>query len=82
MELISFDGDIGFLKKYLRKIGKIRQYETGEGLYKGQRIFTAMCTFKFEFDLVKCFRDEFLQAKIDEQCVGNSKEMTEEDREE
>lgn len=69
------------MKKYLRKIGKIRQYDCGEALYKGHRIFTAMCVFKFEFDLVKCFRDDFLQIKIDEQCVANSKEMTEEDRE-
>lgn len=47
LELLSFDGNLEFLKKYLRKIGKIRQYETGEGLYKGQKIHTAMCVFKF-----------------------------------
>lgn len=61
-------------------MGKIRQYEIGEGLYKSQKIFTAMCVFKFEFDLVKCFRDDYLQAKMDEQCLTNAKTITEDDR--
>ena len=33
LELISFDGQLGFLKKYLRKVGKIRIYDIGEGMY-------------------------------------------------
>lgn len=35
-----------------------------------------MCVFKFEFDLVKCFRDDYLQAQMDEQCLANSKTIT------
>ena len=27
LELISFDGGLGFVKKYLRKVGKIRKFE-------------------------------------------------------
>jgi hypothetical protein len=82
LELISFDGELNFLKGYLRKMGKIRKFETGDGIYKGQGIFTAMCVFKFEFDLLKCFREEYLQTKMDEQSLPNSQALSEEDREE
>lgn len=35
-----------------------------------------MCNFKFEFDLVKCFRDDYLQTKIDEACLDNARAVT------
>ena len=44
---MSFDGNLLFLKKYLRKIGKIRKMDHGDGVYKDTKIWTALCVFKF-----------------------------------
>ena len=30
-------------------------------MYDGVTVYYALCVFKFEFDLVKCFREGYLQ---------------------
>lgn len=56
--------------------------DLGEGIYKGTKIWTAIIVFKFQFDLVKCFRDEYLQTIMDEQTLIYTKQAKEQDREE
>ena len=62
LEVITF-GDkqqLESAKQLFRKLGKIRKYVTGEGEYKGRIIYYAMIVFKFEFDLVKAFKEEHM----------------------
>lgn len=70
--MISFDGDLDCLREALRKVGKIRKFITGETKFKSKQAFYAIVIFKFEFDLVKCFRDGnlYLQGIIDSASKG------------
>lgn len=47
-----------------RLLGKVRNVDVGEYRQKGKLVFFGLVTFKFEFDLVKAFRSDYLQNLI------------------
>lgn len=47
-------------------LGKVRNVDVGEYRQKGKPVFFGLVTFKFEFDLVKAFRSDYLQNLINE----------------
>jgi hypothetical protein len=67
LELISFDEELqGKIEQVMKKVGKVRKFEFGKGEFKNREVFFCMVIFKYEFDLVKCFREEFIQNVIQE----------------
>ncbi len=48
----------------MKKIGKVRKFDYGKGEFKNREVFYCLVIFKYEFDLVKCFREEFIQSII------------------
>lgn len=68
MQVINFDGPLNAdeVKRIFRVLGKIRKVEVGEYKQKGKHVYFAIVTFKFEFDLVKAFRPDYFQARINE----------------
>lgn len=59
--MLSFDGNLDSLKFIFKKVGKIRKFITGETMYCNKAAFFCIVIFKYEFDLVKCFRDDYFQ---------------------
>ena len=84
LQVLSFDSDLEFSKVLWKKIGKIRKFFTGESRYQGKEVHYAIVVFKFQYDLVKCFAEEFLQNKIAQIVEGtrpNQEEVQEQRRE-
>ncbi len=63
----------------MKKVGKVRKFEFGKGEFKNRGVFFCMVIFKYEFDLVKCFREEFIQNVIQEHFKFHQKEEDKED---
>ena len=61
LEGLSFDGDLQSVKALFRKVGKIRKFLTGEGKYQNKKVHYCIVIFKFEYDLVKCFLEDYFQ---------------------
>lgn len=61
LEALSFDGDLQPVQVLFRKLGKIRKFITGEGKYQNKKVHYCIVIFKFEYDLVKCFADDYFQ---------------------
>ena len=53
----------------------MRKFITGQTKYADKEAFFCIIIYKFEFDLVKCFRDEFFQELINRE---NNEEKAEE----
>ena len=84
LEVLSFDGDLEMMKPLFKRIGKVRKFITGEALYSAKTAFTSIVIFKYEFDLVKCFRDEYFQEMANKMIEGSrpNEELLEEQRRE
>jgi hypothetical protein len=84
LEVLSFDGDLEPMKQLFKKIGKVRKFVTGETTYSGKTAFFCIVIFKYEFDLVKCFRDEYFQEIANRMIEGSrpNEELLEEQRRE
>ncbi len=55
---MTFDEELkGKIEPIIKKVGKIRKFEFGKGEFKNREIFFSIAVFKYEFDLVKCFRE-------------------------
>lgn len=84
LEAISFDGDLEPTRALFKKIGKIRRFVTGESKYNGKNVHYCIVIFKFEYDLVKCFLDEYLQNianQLNAKVKPNEEELEEQRRE-
>lgn len=65
LQLITFDDELkGHIQPIMKKIGKIRKFQFGTGQFKNKAANYCLVVFKYEFDLVKCFNDELIQAII------------------
>ena len=62
-------------------LGKVRNVDVGEYRQKGKPVFFGLATFKFEFDLVKAFRSDYLQNLINETYHKVKLEQTRESKE-
>jgi hypothetical protein len=70
LEVISFDGKLEISLPFFKKIGKVRKFITGETKYAEKDTHYCIVIFKYEFDLVKCFRDEYFQELINRESNG------------
>jgi len=48
----------------------VRKFISGQSRYQGKEVFYSIVIFKFEYDLVKCFVEEYLQNQINQMIEG------------
>jgi hypothetical protein len=68
LQIVNFDGPLDpiELKRIFKLLGKIRKVDVGDYKQKGKSVYFGLVTFKFEFDLVKAFRSDYLQNLVNE----------------
>ena len=69
--MLSFDGDLEFMRGVSRKLGRVRKFYSGENKYQGKAVNFCIVVFKYEYDLVLCFAEDHLQNIVNQLAQGN-----------